>query len=84
MAEGESILYTTDDGAARVSLRMADGTAWLSQAKIAELFQITMQNVSLRARNVLAEGELLERIGDVRLTEKLFYSNSASRRRSAP
>jgi hypothetical protein len=59
MADGEIILYTTDDGIARIHLRVSDGTVWLTQLEIAELFQTTKQNVSLHARNILDEGELL-------------------------
>jgi hypothetical protein len=58
MADGEIILYTTDDGATRIQLRTLDGTVWLAQAGIADLFQTTKQNVSLHVRNVLADGEL--------------------------
>jgi hypothetical protein len=31
---------------------------WLTQLKIAELFQTTKQNASLHANNILDEGEL--------------------------
>jgi len=55
---GEIILYTTEDGGTQVSLREIDGTVWLTQAQIAELFQATKQNISLHVRNILAEGEL--------------------------
>ena len=58
MSEGEIILYTTEDGAAEIQLRAVDGTVWLSQAEMAELFQTTKQNISLHLRNILAEGEL--------------------------
>lgn len=61
MSEGEIILYTSEDGISRVHLRVADGSVWLTQLEIAELFQTTKQNVSLHARNVLSEGELVER-----------------------
>jgi hypothetical protein len=60
MADGEIILYTTEDGVSTLSLRVDDGTVWLTQAEIADLFQTTKQNVSLHARNVLDEGELQE------------------------
>lgn len=60
MSEGELILYTTEDGAASIQLRAADGTVWLSQMEMAELFQTTKQNVSLHVRNILAEGELTQ------------------------
>lgn len=57
---GEIILYTTEDGGTQVRLREIDGTVWLTQAQMAELFQATKQNVSLHIRNILAEGEQYE------------------------
>ena len=60
MSNGEIILYNTEDGQARIRLRAEDGTVWLSQAEMAELFQTTKQNVSLHIQNVFAEGELAE------------------------
>jgi hypothetical protein len=54
----ELILYQTDDGLARIQLRALDGNVWLSQVEIAELFATTKQNVSLHAKNILAEQEL--------------------------
>lgn len=59
-SKGELVLYATDDGAARLYLRAEGGTVWLTQLELAQLFQTTKQNVSLHAKNVLAEGELLE------------------------
>ena len=55
----ELILYQTEDGLTRVQLRVADGSVWLSQLEIAELFATTKQNVSLHVANVLKEGELI-------------------------
>jgi len=54
----ELILYTSDDGNTRMHLRVDEGTIWLSQGEIAELFQTTKQNVSLHVKNILEEGEL--------------------------
>ncbi len=58
MSTGELILYTTEDGAASIRLRATDGTVWLTQAEIAELFQTTKQNVSLHADNTTEKHEL--------------------------
>ena len=55
----ELILYQTEDGLAEVKLRSQDGSVWLSQLEIAELFATSKQNVTLHAANVLKEGELL-------------------------
>ena len=52
------ILYQTDDGLARVQLRADEGSVWLTQLEIAELFATTKQNVSLHAKNILEDGEL--------------------------
>lgn len=60
MADGELILYQTDDGLSQVQLRAQDGTVWLSQAEIAELFQTTPQNVTQHVRSLYAEGEVIE------------------------
>ena len=58
MSDGEIILYNTEDGQAEIQFRAVDGTVWLSQLEMAELFQTTKQNISLHVRNILAEGEL--------------------------
>ena len=60
MSEGELILYTTDDGEAEIGLRAIDGTVWLTQSEVAELFATTKQNVSSHTRHIIDEGELLE------------------------
>jgi len=54
---GEIILYTTDDGQARVSLREIDGSVWLTQAQMAGLFQVTPQAITQHVRAIYAEGE---------------------------
>ncbi|MDH4207972.1 MAG: virulence RhuM family protein [Anaerolineae bacterium] len=68
MTDGELILYTTEDGQAHIRLRAEDGTVWLSQAELAELFQSTKQNISLHIKNVLSEGELTEAVVKESLT----------------
>lgn len=56
--KGELILYTSEDGLARIQLRAIDGTVWLTQAEIARLFDTTKQNVSQHVRRIFADGEL--------------------------
>lgn len=58
MISGERILYQTEDGPARISLRAVDCTVWLTQAEIAELFDISKQNISLHLKNIFTEAEL--------------------------
>jgi hypothetical protein len=58
MSSGELILYRSDDGTAQIQLRPVDGTVWLSQAEIAELFQTSPQNITQHVKAIYAEGEL--------------------------
>ena len=53
----ELILYQTEDGKAQVKLRAEDGSVWLSQAEMAELFSTTVPNANIHIRNILKEGE---------------------------
>jgi hypothetical protein len=57
---GEVVLYTTDDGLTSVQLRAVDGTAWLAQRDIAELFQVSTQAITQHIAAIYAEGELAE------------------------
>jgi hypothetical protein len=54
------ILYQTEDGRTRIQCRLDDQTLWLTQAQIAELFEIAPQNVNVHLKAVYAEGELSE------------------------
>lgn len=54
----EVLIYTTDDGVTKVDLRLDQGTGWLTQLQIAELFQTTKQNISKHIQAILADGEL--------------------------
>jgi hypothetical protein len=56
----EVIIYTTDDGSTKIDLRLENGTAWLSQLQIAELFQTTKQNVSKHIQAIYDDKELDE------------------------
>jgi hypothetical protein len=55
---GEIILYITQDGETQVALREIDGNVWLSQAQIADLFQVTPQAVTQHIRAIYDDGEL--------------------------
>ncbi|MDP2007975.1 MAG: virulence RhuM family protein [Rubrivivax sp.] len=55
----ELILYQTEDGQAQVKLRAQDGSVWLSQLEMAELFSVTVPNTNIHIGNVLRSGELL-------------------------
>ena len=54
----ELILYTTEDGRSQIKLRADQQTVWLTQLEMAELFDVTKQNISLHLKNIFDDGEL--------------------------
>lgn len=54
----ELILYTTEDGHSQIKLRAKDETVWLSQREMAELFDVSTDNVGLHLKNIYEDGEL--------------------------
>lgn len=54
------ILYTTNDGKARVELYEFGENLYLAQSAIAKLFDTSKQNVSLHIQNILKDRELHE------------------------
>ena len=55
------IIYNTDDGAAKVSLYSNDGTVWLTQAQISELFNKEVSTISRHIANIFDEHEVEEK-----------------------
>lgn len=55
------IIYTTEDGTTKIDLRLDNGTVWLSQLEIAELFQTTKQNISKHIQAIFDDQELNEK-----------------------
>lgn len=52
------ILYESGDGKIRVSLFERDGSVWLNQVQLAELFATSKQNISLHINNIIKDSEL--------------------------
>ncbi|WP_300659504.1 virulence RhuM family protein [Hydrogenophaga sp.] len=52
------ILYTTEDGKSQIKLRAKDQTVWLSQREVAQLFDVSSDNVGLHLKNLYEDGEL--------------------------
>lgn len=55
---GEFLLYASEDGRVRLSVRVQEGTVWLPQRLIAELFQVSVPTVNGHLSNIYDEGEL--------------------------
>ena len=55
---GEFVMFTADDGSARVECRFESDTLWLSQAAMADLYQVTPQAITQHIRAIYEEREL--------------------------
>ena len=53
----EIIIFKTQDGKTDISVKVEDGTVWLTQGQMVELFNTTKQNISLHIKNIFDEGE---------------------------
>lgn len=59
MQTGESIiLYTSEDGRSSVALYARDGSVWLNQLQMAELFATSKPNISMHISSILKDKEL--------------------------
>ena len=58
MDTGQIILYQTQGGEAKIEVRLANETVWLSADQMAELFQRNKSTISRHIKNVFESGEL--------------------------
>ena len=58
LPQSSLILYQTEDGRTRIQCRFEDETVWLSQALMAELFQVSVPTLNEHLKSIYAEGEL--------------------------
>jgi hypothetical protein len=58
MNQSEIILYTTPDGTVKIDTVFHDDTIWLTQNKMAELFDVNVPAISKHLTNIYEEGEL--------------------------
>ena len=54
------IIYNTDDGKSHVALLVVENEAWLTQNQLAELFDTSVQNITIHIKNILQDKELDE------------------------
>ena len=80
------IIYNTEDGRAKIELQVENGTVWLNQNEIAELFQTTKQNISKHIKAIFEDNELdeistvnyqltVQNEGNRRIKRELAYYN---------
>ena len=58
--KGELIFYHAKDKTTKIEVRLENENVWLTQKKMAELFQTTPQNITIHLKNIINEGELQE------------------------
>ena len=57
-APGEFLLYETEDGRTRVECRFVEDSLWLTQALMAELFQVKVPTINEHLKTLYADGEI--------------------------
>jgi len=55
---GEFVIYNTEDGRTEVQLRLIDGSVWMTQAEMSELFDVSRSSVSEHLKSIFNTGEL--------------------------
>jgi len=58
---GNFVIYQTEDGKTQLDLRLDQGTLWLSQAQMAELFDKDSDTIGLHLKNIYESSELDEK-----------------------
>lgn len=58
MADGEIIIYQSEDGKVKLDVILENETVWLTQNQIAELFQKSKSTISEHIKHIFEEGEL--------------------------
>jgi len=59
---GEFLFFTSEDGKTRVECRFGSDTLWLTQASIADLYQVTPQAITQYIKAIFDEGELVQNL----------------------
>ena len=58
--ESNLILYTNDSGDVSIQVRYEDGTFWLTQKRMAELFNVSVSTINEHLKSIFNTGELSE------------------------
>ena len=56
----EILFYKTDNGDVKVEILLYQENLWLTQAKMAELFEVQKAAISKHLKNIFASGELMD------------------------
>jgi len=56
--ESRFLLYQSEDGQTRIQVRLLEGTVWLTQRLVAELYQKDVRTINEHIQNIYTDGEL--------------------------
>jgi len=56
--KGKFLVYEAEDGQVKIDVRLEDGTVWLTQKLMADLFQVTVPTINEHIKNIFNEREL--------------------------
>ena len=59
--QSEILIYQSEDGLAVTEVRLESETLWLTQAQIADLFQVKPQNITMHLKKIFQQRELDEK-----------------------
>ena len=74
--ESNILLYSNDHGKVSIQVRYEDGTFWLTQKRMAELFSVDVRTINEHLKNIFRSKELSE--------EGTIRENSDSSNRRKP
>ncbi len=57
---GKILIYQNEKGDTKIDVFFEEDTIWMTQKSLAELYQVTPQNITLHIKHILEEGELDE------------------------
>ena len=52
LGKSQFLVYEAEDGRIKIDMRLEDEMAWLTQRRMAELFQTTKQNIGRHTKNI--------------------------------
>ena len=71
--KNELLIYEDEDGKTRVDVKYIDEDVWLTKYQLADIYKTTRQNLEQHINNIYKDKELLQRIRDIRSSERNFY-----------
>jgi hypothetical protein len=61
MSESNIILYKTPNGQVSIQVQYEDGSFWLTQKRMAELFSVDVRTINEHLQNIYKSSELQQR-----------------------